>query len=86
MELKLIKSEKQYQKYLNWVDELFDKQLIPDSKEGEILQVAFLLIKQYEDTNYPVPMLEVIEAIKVKMKDAGLRNKDLVGKVEQSAT
>ena len=34
MELKLIKSEKQYQKYLNWVDELFDKQLIPDIKNG----------------------------------------------------
>ena len=29
MELKVIKSEKQYQEYLNWVDELFDKQLIP---------------------------------------------------------
>lgn len=46
-----------------------------------MLQVAFLLIKQYEDSNYPVTMPELIEAIKVKMKDAGLRNKDLVGKV-----
>ena len=81
MELKVIKSEEQYQKYLNWVDELFDKQLSPDSKEGEMLQVALLLIKQYEDANYPVPMPDPIEAIKSKMKDAGLRNKDLVGKV-----
>lgn len=81
MELKIIKSEAQYQEYLNWVDELFDKQLSPDTKEGEILQVALLLIKQYEDANYPVPMPDPIEAIKAKMKDAGLRNKDLVGKV-----
>ena len=81
MELKVIKSEEQYQEYLNWVDELFDKQLSPDSKEGEMLQVALLLIKQYEDANYPVPMPDPIEAIKSKMKDAGLRNKDLVGKV-----
>jgi HTH-type transcriptional regulator / antitoxin HigA len=81
MELKVIKSEKQYQEYLNWVDELFDKQLIPETKEGEMLQVALLLIKQYEDANYPVPMPDPIEAIKAKMKEAGLRNKDLVGKV-----
>jgi len=81
MEFKVIKSEKQYQEYLNWVDELFDKQLIPETKEGEMLQVALLLIKQYEDANYPVPMPDPIEAIKAKMKEAGLRNKDLVGKV-----
>ena len=81
MELKVIKSEEQYQEYLNWVDELFDKQLSPDSKDGEMLQVALLLIKQYEDANYSVPMPDPIEAIKSKMKDAGLRNKDLVGKV-----
>jgi HTH-type transcriptional regulator/antitoxin HigA len=81
MELKIIKCETQYQEYLNWVDELFDKQVNPDTKEGEILQVALLLIKQYEDVHYPVPMPDPIEAIKAKMKDAGLRNKDLVGKV-----
>ena len=81
MELKVIKSGEQYQKYLNWVDELFDKKLSPDSKEGEMLQVALLLIKQYEDANYSVPMPDPIEAIKSKMKDAGLRNKDLVGKL-----
>lgn len=27
MELKIIKSEKQYQEYLTWVDELFDNSL-----------------------------------------------------------
>ena len=80
MELKVIKSENQYQEYLNWVDAMFDKQVRPDTREGEKVQVALLLIKQYEDANYPVPMPDPIEAIKSKMKDAGLRNKDLVGK------
>ena len=80
MELKVIKTEELYQDYLNWVDELFDKQLSPDTKEGEMLQVALLLIQQYEDANYPVPMPDPIEAIKSKMKDVGLKNKDLVGK------
>jgi HTH-type transcriptional regulator/antitoxin HigA len=81
MELKVIKSEEQYQEYFNWVDELFDKQLSPDTKEVEMLQVALLLIKQYEDADYSIPMPDPIEAIKTKMKDAGLRNKDLVVKV-----
>jgi HTH-type transcriptional regulator/antitoxin HigA len=81
MELKIIKSEEQYQEYLNWVDAMFDKKVRPDTQDGEKVQVALLLIKQYEDANYPVPMPDPIEAIKVKMKEAGLRNKDLVGKV-----
>lgn len=29
MELKIIKTEKQYQTYLEWVDEMFDKKLKP---------------------------------------------------------
>lgn len=81
MELKVIKSKKQYQEYLNWVDSMFDKMVRPNTQDGEKVQVALVLIKQYEDANYPVPMPDPIEAIKSKMKDAGLRNKDLVGKV-----
>lgn len=81
MELRIIKNEEQYQEYLNWVDTMFDQQISPDTPEGEKLQVALLLIKQYEDLNYAVPMPDPIEAIKVKMKETGLRNKDLVGKV-----
>ncbi|MEJ7692195.1 transcriptional regulator [Daejeonella sp.] len=81
MVLKVIKNKKQYQEYLNWVDVMFDKKISPDKREGEMVQVALLLIKQYEDVNYSVPMPDPIEAIKIKMKDAGLRNKDLVGKV-----
>lgn len=81
MELKIIKSKKQYQEYLDWVDRQFDKKVKPGSPEGEKVQVALLLIKQYEDIYYPVPVPDPIEAIKLKMQDLGLKNKDLVGKV-----
>ena len=60
---------------------MFDQQISPDTPEGEKLQVALLLIKQYEDLNYSIPMPDPIEAIKIKMKEAGLKNKDLVAKV-----
>jgi HTH-type transcriptional regulator / antitoxin HigA len=44
------------------------------------LQLALLLIKQYEDMNFPIPLPNPIDAIKLKMQDLGLKNKDLVGK------
>ncbi len=81
MELKIIKTKKQYQEYLNWADKMFDKKIKPNSSEGEKLQVALLLIRQYEDVNYPIPIPNAIDAIKLKMLEKGLKNKDLVGKV-----
>lgn len=81
MELKIIKTEKQYQKYLDWVDEMFDQKVKPNSNEGEMVQIALLLIKQFEDARYPVPFPDPIEAIKVKMEERGMKNKDLVGKI-----
>jgi HTH-type transcriptional regulator/antitoxin HigA len=81
MELKIIKTQKQYQEYLDWVDKQFDKKVKPNTPLGEKVQVALLLIKQYEDVHYPVPLPDPIEVIKLKMQDLGMKNKDLVGKV-----
>ncbi|HTJ13515.1 MAG TPA: hypothetical protein VL547_15880 [Dinghuibacter sp.] len=81
MTLRPIKNKKDYEAYLAWADELFDKKIKPNSAEGETLQVVLLLIKQYEDQHYRIPYPDPIEAIKAKMEEKGLRNKDLVGKV-----
>ena len=81
MKLKIIGSENDYQQYLNWVDEMFDKKVTAESPEGEKLQVVLLLIRQYEDQHYPVPKPDPIDAIKGKMADLGLKNNYLVGKV-----
>ena len=81
MELKIIKTKKQYEQFLNWVDVQFNKKVKSNTPQGEKLQVALLLIKQYEDANYPIPLPNPIDAIKFKMDELGLKNKDLVGKV-----
>ncbi len=81
MELKIIKTKKQYEQYLNWIDVQFDKKVKSNTPQGEKLQVALLLIKQYEDANYPIPLPDPIDAIKMKMNELGLKNKDLVGKM-----
>jgi HTH-type transcriptional regulator/antitoxin HigA len=81
MELKIIKTKKQYDLCLDWVDLQFDNKVKANTPQGEKLQVALLLIKQYEDAHYPIPLPDPIEAIKVKMDELGLKNKDFVGKV-----
>ncbi len=81
MKLKVIKTKKEYELYLEWVDILFDKKIAANTPEGEDLQVALLLIKQYEDIHYPIPFPDPIDAIRAKMEEKGLKNKDLVGKI-----
>ena len=81
MELKIIKTKKQYKQWLEWIDVQFENKVKANTPQGEKLQVALLLIKQYEDANYPIPLPDPIDAIKVKMNELGLKNKDLVGKM-----
>ncbi len=58
MKLKIKKTKKEYYAYLSWVDEMFDNKVKPGSVKGEDLQVALLLIKQYEDEHFPIPYPE----------------------------
>lgn len=81
MELRIIKSNKQYEEYLDWVDRMFDKKVKLNTPEGDKLQIALLLIKQYEDSKYVIPFPDPIEAIKIKMNEKGIKSKDLIGKV-----
>ena len=76
MELKIIQTKEQYEEFLDWVDILFEKKVKADTPQGNKLQVALLLIKQYEDANYPIALPDPIGAIRVKMDELGLKNKD----------
>jgi HTH-type transcriptional regulator/antitoxin HigA len=62
MNLKIIATEIEYHQYLDWVDEMFDKKVSPSTAEGEKLEEALLLIKQYEDQHYPIPKPDPIDA------------------------
>ena len=79
MELKPIKSKKQYKEYLDWVDTQLDKKITPSSAEGEKLQVVLILIKNYEDEQFAIPKPDPIDVVKLKMLEKGLKNQDLVG-------
>lgn len=78
MELEIIKSDEHYEQMLRWVDQQFDLAPDPKSPEGNRLQIALLLIKSYEDEYFQIPTPDPVEAVKLKMQEKGLQNKDLV--------
>ncbi|MEQ8417046.1 MAG: transcriptional regulator [Imperialibacter sp.] len=77
MELKLIKTEQDYQKALERLDEIFDAKIgTPESDEADIIG---LLVDEYEKKHYPIEAPDPIEAIKIRMEEMQLKQKDLVG-------
>ena len=77
MEIKLIKTEKDYDKALERLELIFDAS--PDSKEGDEAEILSLLIENFENKNYPIDSPDPIEAIKIRMEEMNLKQKDLVG-------
>jgi len=77
MEIKPIKNEKDYEKALERLELIFDA--IPNSKEGDEAEILSLLIENYENKYYPIESPDPIEAIKIRMEEMNLKQKDLVG-------
>ncbi len=77
MELKPIKSEKDYRKGLERLEVIFDAPV--DTKEGDEAEILSLLIENYENEHYPIDAPDPIEAIKIRMEELNMRQKDLVG-------
>lgn len=75
MEIKVLKTEEDYDEALARADEIFDA--IAGSPEGDELELLLLVIKDYEDKHHPVPPPDPIEAIKLTMEEKGLKAKDL---------
>ena len=77
MELKPIKNEKDYRDGLERLNVIFDAPI--DTKEGDEAEILSLLIENYENENYPIEAPDPIEAIKIRMEELNMRQKDLVG-------
>ena len=81
MIVKIIKNKKQYKEYLQRVDDLMNKKVKKNTPQGDQLELLLLLIKHYENENFPIDYPDPIDIIKLKMLEKGVRNKDLVGKI-----
>ena len=77
MEIRPIKTEEDYEKALARLDEIFDA--APNTKEGDEAEILVLLIDTYEDKYHPISDPDPIEAIKIRMEEMNLKQKDLVG-------
>lgn len=72
---KIIKTEKDYKQALKRLEIIFDAKL--GSKEGEELELLALLIENYENIHFPIDIPDPIEAIKFRMEQLGIKQKDL---------
>ena len=75
MDWKLIKTEEEYKKALARTLQIFHAE--EGTSEDDELGILLLLIKKYEDSTVQMPEVDVLEVIKDKMKEKGLKNKDL---------
>ncbi|MCJ7624815.1 MAG: ImmA/IrrE family metallo-endopeptidase, partial [Anaerolineaceae bacterium] len=75
MKIKIIKTEAEYQEALEYIESLMDS--TPGSPEEEILDVLSLLIEKYEQEHYPIDLPDPIEAIRFRMEQQGLTQKDM---------
>ena len=76
MKISPIKSEKDYEKALQRLEEIFDAER--GSKHGDELEILSILIEKYEKEKFPIGMPNPIEAIKFRMEQLGMKQKDLV--------
>ena len=75
MTIKPIKSEEDYQRALNRLEKIFDSK--KGSSTGDELEILSILIDTYENENFPIEMPDPIEAIKFRMEQMGMKQKDL---------
>ena len=82
MNIKPVKCEADYDAALARVDDLMDAEL--DTPQGDELDILVTLIEKYEAQHHPVDTPNPIEAIRFRMDQNGLRDKDLIPYIGQS--
>lgn len=75
MEIKPIKTSNDYEKALDRLEIIFDAKI--GTKEGDELDILSILIEKYEKESFPIGMPDPIEAIKFRMEQLGMKQKDL---------
>jgi HTH-type transcriptional regulator/antitoxin HigA len=74
----IIKTDEQYEEALALVEELMDSDPEPVTGDADKLELLTLLISNYEKEHFPMEMPDPIEAIKFRMEQRQLSQKDLI--------
>lgn len=75
MNIKLIKSKKDHREALKRVEGLWN--VAHGSKEGDELDLLAALIEKYENEHYAIGAPNPVEALKFRMEQLGMEQKDL---------
>ncbi|HLK19447.1 MAG TPA: hypothetical protein VKT81_10835 [Bryobacteraceae bacterium] len=75
---RVIKSERENERILAALEELDtqDRELTPE--EESLAELMTLLVRQFEDSKYPLGHAEPLEALRILTEDRGLRQRDLI--------
>jgi HTH-type transcriptional regulator/antitoxin HigA len=79
MNIKLIKTESDYQAALKRLEIIFDAEI--GTQESDEADILGLLIDDYEKKHYPIEAPDPIEAIKIRMEEMQLKQVDLVNEI-----
>ena len=75
MKIKVLKTEDEYNQAIERLEDIFDSPA--DTPEGDEAELLTILIEKYEDEHYPIESPDPIEAIKFRMEQMGMNQKDL---------
>lgn len=75
--LRPIKNEQQYEDTLTRVYSLIQKDIKPDSKESDELEILSILIKEYENEHHQVASPSPLEAIKFRLDQMNMTEAEL---------
>jgi HTH-type transcriptional regulator/antitoxin HigA len=76
MQTRLIKTDADYQRALARIETLFDAK--PGTSEGDELDLLATLVDLYEKQTFPIGLPSPVAAIRFRMEQQGLKNKDLI--------
>ena len=75
MTWKVLKTDDDYSIASMRLMEIFHAE--PNSSENDELELLMVLVKDYDDKFFQLPELNALDVIKYKMKESGLKAKDL---------
>ena len=75
MNIKPIKSERDYRRVLEQIDKLMGARR--NTPEGDLLDVLVTLAQAWEEKNWPIDLPDPVEAILFAMEQRGLSRRDL---------
>ena len=76
MKPKIIKTEADYEAVLSRIEAIFDAQ--PGTDDGDELELLTTLVELYEAEQFPINWPDPLTAIRFRMEQQGLQQKDLV--------